>query len=341
MGEMNLPIETSITALLSECPSFRSKPNFWAKRGTEKHSELSDSDGVIQAVDLIEKKLNKKVSRILDVEGQTPPEHESIIVSGLSHRKGKKAYSLTLEHRGADGLIPIVVTGVPDLVAELDGGRILIVDHKSGGKIHDFRQVSCYALMACIAWGKSDGAVVSYIHHDLEGDEGDPIVRVLELKQEELELIWNDLEELINKKLSMSLRFTPLCRYCLNSDKCPEVMLSELPHPGDLEFEEKVLWYLNNKGRVSIQKDVVDQAKDEIVSMVDMGMDLPDFATMKESRGLDVDIDSLKRDYPNQVWTQEKPLGVVGIRKQAKQLGIDLSEYSTEKVTARKIEFSK
>jgi len=338
---MSMPIETSITALLSECPSFQSKPHFWSQRGTEKHSELSDSDGVIQAVDLIEKKLNKKVSRILDVEGQTPPEHESIITSGLSHRKGKKAYSLTLEHKSGDGPQSIVVTGVPDLVAELGDGRILIVDHKSGGKIHDFRQVSCYALMASIAWGKDSGAVVSYIHHDLKGDDGGPIVRVLELGRSELELIWNDLEELIGKKLSMSLRFTPLCRYCVNHDKCPEVMLSELPHPGDLEFEEKVLWYLNNKGRVSIQKDVVEQTKDEIVSMVDMGMALPDFATMKESKGLDVDVDALQRDYPDQVWTQEKPLGVVAIRKQAKKMDIDLSGYSTEKVTARKIEFSK
>lgn len=331
-------IETSITALLSECPSFKSLPNHWSARGTELHKEYAKDDGIMALLDLVEKKNPKlKVKNILDVEGRTPPDHEAIVVSGLSHRQGQKAYSLTLTHEGHD----ILITGVPDIVLELEDGRLMIIDHKSGGKIHDMRQVNAYALMASIAWQNNKGAVMGYIHHDMEGDDGDPIVRLQYATDEEVSLIWNDIEMLVTTKMGMGLKVTSLCRYCANKDKCPQIMMESLPSPSEMGWEDKVSWYLANKGRASIQSDTIKQVAEEILSMIDMGQTLPDFATLKVSKGQDINMESLQKDYPLVTWVTSKPLGIAEIRKLAKANGVKLEDYATEKVTARKIELAK
>ena len=330
-------IETSITGLLSECPSFKSKPNYWADRGTEKHEELSSDDGIMKMLDIVEEKLKVKIKNILDIEGMTTPEHENIIVSTLGHRQGKKAYSLTLQTK--DG-VDVTLSGVPDVVLELEDGRVMIVDHKSGGKIHSFKQVACYGLMAARAWEKTEGALLVYIHHDMLDGEMMPIVRSRNFTNQDLEEVFSDIEELIDKKLSLALKATSYCRYCINRDKCPEIMLENMTAPSDLSFNDKVLWYITNKGRASIQADTIKQIGDEIIISLDMGEQLPDFAKLKERKGSDIDTEALQKDYPDVRWVTHKPLGVTEIRKLAKQNDIDLSGYTTEKITARFVEAS-
>lgn len=331
-------IETSITGLLSECPSFKSLPNHWSARGTELHKEYAKDEGIMELIDIVEKKSpNIKVKKILDVEGRTPPDSEAIVLSGLSHRQGQKAYSLTMEHEGQD----ILITGVPDIVLELEDGRIMIIDHKSGGKIHDMRQVNAYALMACIAWNRDKGSVMGYIHHDMESSDGGPICRLVHASQAEVELIWHDIQLLVATKMGLGLKSTSLCRHCANKDKCPQIMMDSLPSPSNMSWEEKVAWYLANKGRASIQSDTIKQVGDEILSMIDMGSNLPDFAVLKESKGQDIDMESLQKDFPSVKWVAPKPLGIAEIRKLAKANGVNLDNYAVEKVTARKIELAK
>lgn len=328
-------IETSITALLSECPSFKSMKGYWSDRGTKIHEDMSEFGNVDEIASMIEKAINTKVSRIIDIEGYNlPKDSPYTVVSQLDHRKGKLAYALRTVVDGH----AVVVSGVPDLLLELADGRLCVVDHKSGGKIHDYRQLSAYALMASRAFGSTFGAVLAYIHHDMEDKTGAPIVRTKYMNNSELEQAFDMIEALINRKLSLSLKFTPGCRYCSHKSVCPEVMLAGYSKPEGMEFNDKVAWYLDNRGRVSIASSVVDDMKDEILAAHDMGEPMPDFAKVKESKRTEYDIEKLQSSFPHVTWVGQKPLGVTEIRKLAKSLDINLEPYSIQSMHGRKIE---
>lgn len=328
-------IETSITQLLSECPSFRSAPSYWAKRGTEKHKDLAKDEGVLATLEIVEKSLPRgvKIAQILDIEGSMTPVCEGTMISELEHRAGERAYFL----RTFIGQDPLYISGVPDIVLELSDGRIAIVDHKTGGRIHDFRQVTAYALMASKVFNKTTGAIVMYIHHDMQSEDG-PIVRQRSIEHADLEAFWSVLDQLIKTKLGLSLRPTAMCRYCSNVSKCPSIMLLDTEAPQDMGFVEKVQWYIDRKAVTAIASDIVKKIGDDIVAMVDMGENLPDFAVMKQRVTKKYDVNSLIADYPGQVWAKLTPVGVSEIRKQAKSVGADLSKYEESESVAKWVE---